>query len=151
MHGVGDERAEGDDAAGADGLRETDDLAAVGAPLEVGLDADHEDGGGRGGAAGEGEELVGGPRHLALVAVDDADLGAGVGEGVVVLGVHLGEGGGLPGVDEVADSVGGGLAGVVPAAEGGDDVRVFELGELFDVHGISVARGRWMVDRWIGG
>src|SRR5581483_7906584 len=70
----------------------------------------------------------------------DADGGARVGEGEVFLRVEAREGLGVPGVDEVADGGGRGLAGVVPALEGDDHVRGVEVRETVDLHRSSLER-----------
>ena len=95
-------------------------VVAEGAPLQLRLDA---------------RAAVTTPRPLAVVAarnslagqsmpaaavVVDADLGPGGGEVVEDLGVDVGEGLGAPLLGQVVDGGGGGVAGVVPALERGE-------------------------------
>ena len=125
---LGQQGAEGDDRAGADGDGDTEHVVAERAPLQLGLDAgeQHHAVAVRGGG---GLEDVGGPLDAAAAVEVDADLGPGGGEVEEDLGVDVGEGPGAPLLDQVVDGGGGGVAGVVPAPERGDEDRpVGEVG-----------------------
>ena len=73
-----------------------------------------------------GVRVVGRPRDAAGVAVDQADLGPGRLEVGELLGVDAGERLRAPLLDQVADGERRGVAGVVPAGEGGDHRRAAE-------------------------
>ena len=75
-----------------------------------------------------GVDLGGRPHDLAEAVVVEAHLGAGGGEVEELLRIDVGDQLGVPAVDEVARRGGGGVAGVVPALEGGDHDGLVERG-----------------------
>ena len=124
VHDVGQQRAEGDHQPGPGLLGDARDLVGEGPPAQLGLDAEHE----HDVAAGRrrGVRVVRRPRDAAGVAVDQVDLGPGRLEVVVLLGVDAGDRLRAPLLDQVADGERRGVAGVVPAGEGGDHRRAAE-------------------------
>ena len=108
--------------------RDLGERRAVGAPPQLGLGADDEEDVLLGAGDRAGVDLGGGPDDLPEAVVVQADLRARGGEVVELLGVDLGHEVGVPAVDEVARRRGGGVAGVVPALEGGDDDGLLQRG-----------------------
>ncbi len=73
-------------------------------------------------------DLGGRPDDLAQAVVVESHVGPRGGEVVELLGVDVGDLLEVPPVDEVAGGGAGGVAGVVPALEGGDDDRRLQRG-----------------------
>jgi hypothetical protein len=124
---VGQQGAHCDQHLHAQAGGDLDDLGGEGPPAQVGLvPPDHDQvvlGGGQAGGA----QLDGRPLDPP-VAVDQPHRGPGGLEVVELLGVDGGERLGRQGVPDRVQGGGGGLAGVVPAVEGGQQHRPPEPG-----------------------
>jgi hypothetical protein len=123
---VGQQRAEREDQRRVEPLGDADHLLGEQAPAQGGLRAEQEDDVAAGGAGAPRAD--GGPHDGATLIGGEADVRAHGGEVGELLRVDLGERLGLPGLDQVAHAVAGGVGGVVPAGEGGDDHGALQRG-----------------------
>src|SRR5690606_20699245 len=110
---------------------------AEAAPAHARLDAVQQDEVAVATGRGAQRQSGGGPVDLAGDAVHESDLWPVDLVVVVLLGVQLGEGLGVPDQLEVLDGAAGGVAGVVPPLEGGDEHRISQDGDVL-VRGLGI-------------
>src|SRR5690606_3919805 len=111
--------------------REVQQLGAVAAPPDRGLDA-HDEQDVPPGRGVPRQQHAGGRPLQGPLAVDEPDPRSVDLEVVVVLGVHGRDQRGVPGAGQVLDRGGGALPGVVPSLEGRDDDGVVQLGDCLE-------------------
>ncbi len=126
VRGVGEQRAEGDHQLAAEVVAGREQLGAELPPLHVRLDAAHQDDvavevGRRG-----DRELGAGPGDPPVPGRVGADHRPVDLEVVELVGVDRADDPGVPDPHQVVDGGGGGVGGVVPALEGGDDDGVHQ-------------------------
>ena len=117
---IGQQRPEGHDEPRLEVLGDAEHVPAERRPAEVRLDPLEDDHVGVAAGHATGRETVRGPGEVPPAVVVEVHERAGDGEVEELLGVQLGEGGGAPLLHQVLGRAGGGVAGVVPAAEGGE-------------------------------
>jgi hypothetical protein len=120
---VREQRAERDHHLDAELARQVDDQRREGAPAQVGLDPEQQDGIALEPGDRRVVEGVLRPVDPARAAVDEGDVRPGRLEVEEALRLDLGEALGLPCLGEVTAGERRALAAVVPAAEGGDQER----------------------------
>jgi aminoglycoside phosphotransferase (APT) family kinase protein len=132
MRHVCEERAEGDDQAGADLAAEFDAASAELAPGEIGFDADADHDVVRTCGIARKVELVARPVDTAHSGALDGDLGPHFTEVIEPIGIDDGEAAGAKTFDEEARGVGSGAGGVIPAGEGHHQNGIMEFGQALD-------------------
>ena len=123
---VGEQRAEGDDEPASERSGEVGDRLGVRPPPQLGLGRPEEDDVADVVGLRPGEGVLG-PVDAAGHAFGEADMGAGLGEVVELLGVDGGERLASPLDEQVTDGAGRRFAGVVPALERGDEDRFVQV------------------------
>ena len=133
VRGVGEQGAEGDHELAAEVVARREQLGAELAPAHVRLDAADQDHVavevGRRGDRDLGAR-PGDPAVAQLVEPDDGPVHLEV---VELLGVDRPDDPRVPDPDQVVDDRRGGVGGVVPALEGGDDHRLDQVVDLLDL------------------
>ena len=122
---VGEERAERDDQAGVHSSGDVEDLLAERPPAKLRLDPPQHDDRRRPRRLGE-EELVLGPQDATGPVVVELHHRPHRSEVVELLGVDVDECDGPPRLAEATHRLRGGLAGIVPPLERGDDDRLVQ-------------------------
>ena len=132
MRDVGQQRAERHQRGDLELGGQAEDLAHELLPLHVRLDALHEDDVAREQRHPGDVDPGRGPRQAPHARLVDDDVRPVHLVVVVLLGVEVGQRLGVPDLAQVGDRAGGGVAGVVPALEGGDHDGIDQDGELIE-------------------
>jgi hypothetical protein len=125
---IGQQRPEGDDAAGADLASGSDDLLAERTPTQLWLEAEQHGDVVAARRRPPGEEFVLGPRDRAVAVLVEVHQRPGGAEVVIAFRIDRCEWGGVEPFGEMTRGDRGGVASVVPTLECDDENRVAEIG-----------------------